>query len=696
MTFRASLSDRFAGGRLMAAFPDDGGLSAKHAIEQLRLYQAVSAAVNSSLILEDIFESLGDVLQGFIPYETLIIAILDDSQNGIKLWVAMDQSGQLTMTSDANPFVGNDALMMHVLSTRLPVTLSGFQSSPFRQSLLFEPIQSESSVGQLPAAEAGIILPLVNKGIVVGFLALHVNPETPAPHRKRPHALKAIERMLIHIADPIAVAVENAKLYWQTQAQASRAFLLNRLTQAIRQSLDIDQMLETAVLELGQVLGVSRCLIQYSDMSEVSPVPLQSKTLAQEISEASSDAGGQAPLSHTPPIHTLHTFIYQVPGVPAFNPQGTVDDLQLEQAVFQIRKPTRPSPFADKTPILNPFILNDVQDCPPQLLKEAKPLFERYRIQSMAVFPILIREQLVGTITLHQCNTARPWLSEDIELMDAMCEHLGVALQQAELFAQREEQNHKLEVALEELQHAQMNLIQSEKMSVLGQFVAGIAHEVNTPLGVIAGNNATIMRVLQQVSQNHPDPKLSRALDLLELNRQASERIDDTIRSLRNFARLDESERKVVDLHEGIESTLHLLQATLKSNIVVNRSYGDNIPPLPCYPGLLNQVFMNLIMNASHALMDRLAEQQDPPTLTIKTLYSEAEQAWHICFSDNGKGISEQHLKRIFDPGFTTKGVGVGTGMGLALCYRIIEKHGGYITVESRQGVGTTFTIILK
>lgn len=712
--------------------------SPAEALEQLRLFQAVSNAVNSSLILEDIFESLGDALTEFIPFESLVIAMLDDSQNSLKLRVAMHDDGELTLSTDPGEsarFLGSDALMAQLLSTRAPVRLNPQDPSPLRYSLLFEPprvslnqnsVQAgsrasasspSSSQDSLPLGYGAVAVALVNKGVVIGALAMQFAPDLkPQPDGKtarKPVRLATIERMATNIADPIAVAVENARLYWQTQTQASRAFLLNRLTKAIRQSLDIDQMLETAVLELGQVLGVSRCLIQYTDPEETPP------NLEPHASEPGANKQNAA--------RAHNTFIYQRPGVAAFNPQGRLDELALEQAVFAMRKPTKPSPFGGSNPILNPFIVNDTRDCPAVLLETVGDLFDRYQIASFAVFPVLIREQLVGSITLHQCGTPRPWINEDIELLDAICEHLGVALQQAELFKRLESQNAQLEQALNELQQAQMSLIQSEKMSVLGQFVAGIAHEVNTPLGVISANNALILKLLDQsqmgatgATQLTPQARQERALSLLTLNQQASERIDETIRSLRNFARLDESERKVVNIHEGIDSTLHLLQSTLKANLEdgfeLIRDYDETLEPVSCYPGLLNQVFMNLIINASHALAD--LPQDAPKTLTIRTetdspphhassdpYEADALKAGHaqprwlkISFIDSGKGISPEHVRRIFDPGFTTKGVGVGTGMGLALCYRILEKHGGRIEVQSPPSgaaSGAVFTLWL-
>jgi signal transduction histidine kinase len=155
------------------------------------------------------------------------------------------------------------------------------------------------------------------------------------------------------------------------------------------------------------------------------------------------------------------------------------------------------------------------------------------------------------------------------------------------------------------------------------------------------------------------------------------------VRRLRSFARLDEAELKKVDVHEGLEDTLTLVHHEIKHNIRVVRDYG-NLPPMSVYPSRLNQVFLNLINNARQAIRDK-------GTITIKTWIDDKTAA--ISIKDDGIGIPEENLPRIFDPGFTTKGVGIGTGLGLSICYQIIKDHRGRIDVESEVGKGATFTV---
>jgi signal transduction histidine kinase len=183
------------------------------------------------------------------------------------------------------------------------------------------------------------------------------------------------------------------------------------------------------------------------------------------------------------------------------------------------------------------------------------------------------------------------------------------------------------------------------------------------------------------------DKRFNTALQVLLDNNSitvsASERITQIVRSLKNFARLDESEFQEADVHEGLDSTLTLLHHQLKRRIEVVKDYGS-LPPVQCFPGQLNQVFMNVLANAAQSI-------EGDGRITIRTRAEGDEVVIEI--ADTGRGISQENLERIFDPGFTTKGVGVGTGLGLSISYNIIEKHHGRIEAESEPGKGTTMRI---
>lgn len=253
--------------------------------------------------------------------------------------------------------------------------------------------------------------------------------------------------------------------------------------------------------------------------------------------------------------------------------------------------------------------------------------------------------------------------------------------------------------ANQELRDTQSQLVQSEKMASLGNLVAGIAHEINTPVGSISSMHSTLIRaidVLQERMQSICKPetlddrRLQATLKVIgDANRvikSGSERVTNIVKRLRSFARLDEAELKTIDIHEGIEDTLLLIHHEIKHRITINRRFGK-VPPVACYPGQLNQVFLNILINASQAIKEK-------GEITIAT--SVKDDYVQISIRDTGVGIPAANLKKIFDPGFTTKGVGVGTGLGLSICYQIIHQtHRGEIKVESEVGKGTTFTVFL-
>jgi len=232
--------------------------------------------------------------------------------------------------------------------------------------------------------------------------------------------------------------------------------------------------------------------------------------------------------------------------------------------------------------------------------------------------------------------------------------------------------------------------IQADKMAALGLLVAGVAHEINTPMGAIHSNNDNMRRAVAKIRKllGPQEQEVERLFDIVDEvcrnNEAATERIMKIVHSLKNFARLDEAERKEVDIHEGIESTLTLVQHQLKNRIRVEKQFAD-LPEIQCHPIQLNQVFMNILVNAAHAIPDQ-------GTITIKTLKEGGNVK--VVIGDTGVGIPQEHLSKIFDPGFTTKGVGLGTGLGLSICYKIVQDHNGKIEVES-SSAGTIFTITL-
>jgi light-regulated signal transduction histidine kinase (bacteriophytochrome) len=362
-----------------------------------------------------------------------------------------------------------------------------------------------------------------------------------------------------------------------------------------------------------------------------------------------------------------------------------------------------------------------LSDCHVQVLAQ-------FEVKANLILPLLKNEALWGLLCIHQCAKPRHWQASEIEFATQIATQLGVALQQTELLSQTQQQAQQLAYTIQDLQQTQTSLIQTEKMSSLGQLVAGVAHEINNPVNFIYGNlthaaeyTHDLLELLQLYQQHYPNPGVeieekAEEIDLdfltedlpkmLASMRIGADRIRQIVLSLRNFSRVDQAEKKPVDIHEGIDSTLLILQHRLKAKadlpgIELVKHYG-NLPSVECYAGQLNQVFMNVLSNAIDALEAKVREQDrlghEPrfiPTITIRTETLDSQQiAIHI--ADNGSGIPDSVRAKIFDPFFTTKAVGHGTGLGLSISYQIVvDKHGGKFECNSQPGQGTEFCIEL-
>jgi predicted ATPase/signal transduction histidine kinase/tRNA A-37 threonylcarbamoyl transferase component Bud32 len=346
--------------------------------------------------------------------------------------------------------------------------------------------------------------------------------------------------------------------------------------------------------------------------------------------------------------------------------------------------------------------------------------------KSVLCTPILRHGQLIGLLYLENKLTIGAFTSDRTEVIQLLCAQAAISLENARLYQESQNYAQQLERSLQELEHTQLQMVQNEKMATLGNLVAGVAHEINNPIGFLKGslNNAEeyiqdLLAHIQCYQQHHPTSAIAviehgEEIDLEFLTQDlpklvssmkvASERIKDISISLRTFSRADTTEKVACNLHEGIESTLLILKYRLKANekrpaIEVITEYGK-LPLVKCFLGQLNQVFMNILANAIDAL-DTSSEglsfaqaQANHHQILINTEVSSDQSKVAIRIKDNGQGMPEEIKARIFDHLFTTKEVGKGTGLGLAIARQIVEEtHNGRLRCNSVLGEGTEFVI---
>lgn len=417
-----------------------------------------------------------------------------------------------------------------------------------------------------------------------------------------------------------------ATLQQQAQVQTVKLGLLNRISNVIRESIDLNKIIDSALKELSNLFGATK--VYYATVKDNS-------------------------------FFVEHVY------------PKTYKDVIGQKAEFS----------ADTKKILSAKKIK-ISAC----IKDFLNSEITYPAQTTRIIiPVTRLQDMLGILIIYTSQKNFDQTHNDV--LYSISSQLASAILQGSLFSQIKKQNQELENTLKELKETQLQLINSEKMASLGQLVAGVAHEINTPLASINANNDILQKLLQKFSANQNEETTTKLLNNIEcinnIDKEAIKRISNIVKSLKKFVRLDEAELQFADINKELDLTLELIKHETKNKIKIIRNYSD-LPKIKCYPNMLNQVFMNLLINACQSMKNggdiTITTNVENKNLTVK-------------IKDTGTGIDDKIKDKMFVAGTTTKKIGIGTGLGLAISKKIVEKHNGKIHFTSEKDKGTEFTI---
>ena len=403
----------------------------------------------------------------------------------------------------------------------------------------------------------------------------------------------------------------------KAQNQALKMALLNRISTSIRETLDTKSLIRTALKELSMIFGAHK--VYYA-------AETKEKFILEYVYPSS--------------------FSSQVGEVLSYD-KNVLKNIYDGKNSFQ-------------------FCLKEHNDSKEPL---KSPL-------NRIIMPVIKSSEVLGIIVIF---TPKKEIGEiEKELLVGISGQISSAIFQVILFNQVTKKKEELEDTIKELKETQLQLINAEKMASLGQLIASVAHEINTPLASISANN----EIAKKIYDNSPE-NIEILKDLNSIDHEAIKRINNLVQSLKRFVRLDEMVQQEADINQELDLTLDLLKHKTKKGIKIDKKYGE-IPLVKCYPNMLNQVFLNILMNAIQSIekkIQKIGEYGASIEITTKM----QDDKLIVSIKDNGFGIDEKDRKKIFQAGFTTKKVGEGTGLGLAICKKIIEKHKGEISFNCKK-----------
>lgn len=661
----------------------------RRALVQGRAVERVTNQIRSTLDLKTTLQTIVREVRKVIDTDRVLIYQFTDDLKGEVIVEAMQGNWKST-------------LGMSIPQNELPdVNFKLYKRGKVRSINDVSQLNLSSKYQEILAyfqIQAAVIIQI---GVGEQLWGLLIAQECQAPRHWRAFEIEILQQL----ADQAAVAIQQAELYEQSQiavatatAQAEKLAIAAKQQSAlfgvitkIRESLDVKTIFKATTTEIRRLLSADRVAVFRFSPNGYD----QGEFVSEDVQEGFLRTVGDK-----------------------------ISDREAELLVHRCFGDRYASEYdRGQTQAVSDIYQAGLSECHISIL-------EQLQVRADLVVPLIKGDALWGFLCIHQCTAPRTWTNSEIDFIKQIAEHLSVALQQSELLTQTQQQAEQLATALKNLQQTQTQLIQTEKMGSLGQLIAGVAHEINNPVNFIYGNLSytsqyanDLLTMLALYEQHFPNshPEIvakSEAIDLDFLSEDlpkiinslkiGADRIRKLVLSLRNFSRIEEADMKPVDIHEGIDSTLVILQHRLKAtpkypSIEVIKTYGD-LPLIDCYASQLNQVFMNVLSNALDALEDynnnrTLAEiKTSPSKIKIQTTIKQETVAQIptvvIQIADNGPGMSQETINKIFEPFFTTKSIGKGTGLGLSISYQIVvEKHGGVFKCSSEIGQGTEFWI---